>query len=259
MIGRIQYYLSSIPTILGQVENWYMLLPILLRKQPVVIGLRNGCKFQVRSLMDVWIVKETCLDRDYESNSVQIKDGWTVIDIGAGIGEFAILVAKEHPSSQVYAYEPFPESFVLFQENLNLNMTENIRAFQMAVGSKSGKMMLATTGEAVQHTTTHSTVSGSATSMIEVQGLSLDDLFQISGIGHCDFLKIDCEGCEFEILFNASQVTLRNIDHICLEYHDGVTEFSHQDLAQFFEKRGFQVRLTRNPVHRHLGFLHAFH
>lgn len=256
MIRRIKYYLSSIPTILGQVENWYRLLPLLLRKQPVVIRLRNGCKFRVRSLMDVWIVKETCLDRDYESNSVQIKDGWTVIDIGAGIGEFAVLVAKEHPSSQVYAYEPFPESFVLLEENLKLNMTGNVRAFQMAIGSKSGQMTLATTGEAVQHTTTHSTVSGNASSM-KVQGLSLDDLFRVNGLAHCDFLKIDCEGCEFEMLFNVSPMTLKNIDRICLEYHDGFTEFSHVDLASYLQQNEFRVKVMSNPVHSYLGFLYA--
>jgi len=257
MIRRIKYYLSSIPTVLVQVKNWYILLPLLLRKQPVAIKLRNGCKFKVRSLMDVWIVKETCLDRDYESNSVQIKDGWTVIDIGAGIGEFAILVAKEHPNSQVYAYEPFPESFILFQENLKLNMTRNVRAFQTAIGSKSGQMTLATTGEAVQHTTTHSTVSGRASSMIEVPGLSLDDLFRVNGLAHCDFLKIDCEDCEFEILFNASPATLKNIDHICLEYHDGFTEFSHVDLVSYLQQNEFRVKVTPNTVHSYLGFLYA--
>lgn len=257
MIHRIKYYLSSVPTILGQVENWYVLLSLLLRKQPVVIRLRNGCKFKVRSPMDVWIVKEICLDRDYESNSVQIKDGWTVIDIGAGIGEFAVLVAKEHPNSQVYAYEPFPESFVLLQENLKLNVTRNVRAFQMAIGSKSGQMLLATTGEAVQHTITHnSSVSSSATS-IKVQGLSLDDLFQANDLAHCDFLKIDCEGCEFQVLFNASPVTLKNIDHICLEYHDGFTEFSHVDLVSYLQQNEFQVKVIPNPVHSYLGFLYA--
>jgi len=257
MSQRIKYYLSSIFTILGQVENWHVLFSLLLRKQPVVIKLRNGCKFKVRSLMDVWIVKETCLDHDYETHSVQIKDGWTVIDIGAGIGEFAILVAKEHPGSQVYAYEPFPESFALLEENLKLNMTRNVRAFQIAIGSKSGKMALATTGEAVQHTTTHSTVSGSASSMIEVPGLSLDDLFRVNGLAHCDFLKIDCEGCEFEILFNASLETLKRINHICLEYHDGFTEFSHVDLVSYLQQNEFRVKVMPNIVHSYLGFLYA--
>ena len=256
-MSRITYYLSSIPSILGQVENWAGLIGVLFHKQPV-IKLRNGCKFKLRSLMDVWIVKETCLDRDYESHSVHIRDGWTVIDIGAGIGDFAIYVAREHPNSHVYACEPFPESFALLQENLKLNEVENVIALEVAIGAKSGPMTLATTGESVQHTTTHSPVSGKARSAIQVQGLSLDDLFQTNGLTHCDFLKMDCEGGEFEILFNASQATLERIRHICLEYHDGFTRFSHTDLVDYMEQKGFQVRTAPNPVHSYLGFLYAY-
>ncbi|RQW02921.1 FkbM family methyltransferase, partial [candidate division KSB1 bacterium] len=87
------YYLSSLLTLLRQTRNGYVCFGLLLHKKPVVIKLKNGCQFKVRSLMDVWIVKETCLDRDYESNATPIQDGWTIIDIGAGLGDFAISVA----------------------------------------------------------------------------------------------------------------------------------------------------------------------
>ena len=256
MIRRIKYYTTSLLTLLRYVENWYMLPLLVVYKRPMIIGLRTGYKFKVRSLMDVWIVKETCLDRDYESNSVWIKDGWTVVDIGAGIGDFAILVAKEHPSCRVYAFEPFPESFCLLQENLRLNMVDNVMAFQVAVGSKTGKMLLATIGEAVQHTTTPC-AAPAGTTVIEVQGLSLDELFQSNGIERCDFLKMDCEGCEFEVLLNSSPGTLEKINHICLEYHNGVTEFSHMNLVNHLQRSGFRVKITANPVHSHLGFLYA--
>lgn len=226
-------------------------------RQPIIVELRNGCKFKVRSLMDVWIVKEACLDHDYESNSIEIKDGWTIIDVGAGIGEFAISVAKGHPSSQIYAYEPFPESFALLRENLNLNNTKNVKASQTAVGPSSGKMVLATTGEAVQHTTTHNVTPDSTTSLIEVDGLSLADLFYTNEITHCDFLKIDCEGCEFDVLLNTSRDVLEKIDHIILEYHNGFTPYSHTELARHLQENGFQVKITPNPVHNYLGFLYA--
>ena len=207
--------------------------------------------------MDAWIMKETCLDRDYEENCVQIKDDWTVVDIGAGIGDFAISVAKEHPNCRVYACEPFPESFRLFKENIRLNAVQNVSEFQIAIGSSSAEMTLSTTGEAVQHTTTDSTVARTAASRIKVQSLSLCDFFEVNCIEHCNFLKLDCEGCEFEILLNAGLEILQKIDHICLEYHDGFTEFSHQDLLNHLEQNGFRVASTPNPIHKYLGFLHA--
>jgi len=74
-MSRLSYYMSSIPTILTQIENWPEISTILWRKQPVV-RTRNGLKFKVRSFMDVWVVKETCLDRDYESDGTKIQDSF---------------------------------------------------------------------------------------------------------------------------------------------------------------------------------------
>ncbi len=254
MIRRIKYYLSSVPTILGQISNWHICFELLLNKKPVVIRLRKGCQFKVRSLMDVWVVKETCLDRDYEANATAIQDHWTIIDIGAGLGDFAISVAYAHPTCRVYAYEPFPESYKLLEENIALNVTCNVIAAPIAVGAQSGEMTLFATGTAVQHTTTQA--SGSAEA-ISVQGLCLDDVFALNALTTCDFLKMDCEGGEFDILFNASAATLEKISHISLEYHNGVTRFTHVDLVDYLRQSGFEVETISNPVHSHLGFLHA--
>lgn len=254
MIRRIKYYLSSVPTILGQISNWYVCFGLLLNKKPVVIRLRNGCQFKVRSLMDVWIIKETCLDRDYESNATSIQDGWTIIDIGAGLGDFAISVAYEHPNCQVYAYEPFPESYRLLDKNIKLNSIRNVIAAPIAIGARSGEMTLFTTGAAVQHTTTNTSSTAAA---VTIQGLCLDDVFEVNALSVCDFLKMDCEGGEFDILLHASEATLKKIRNICLEYHDGATEFSHTDLVNYLWQRGFQVETFPNPVHSRLGFLYA--
>ena len=163
--------------------------------------------------------------------------------------------AYEHPTCQVYAYEPFPESFRLLDENIRLNATSKVVAFSVAVGAQSEKMTLFTTGAAVQHTTTN---ASRPTDAISVQGLCLDDVLGVNAIEACDFLKMDCEGGEFNILLNASEATLQKIKNICLEYHDGVTRFSHIDLVNYLQKKGFQVRTAPNPVHGHLGFLYAF-
>jgi FkbM family methyltransferase len=254
MIRRGAYYLSSILTILGQIRNWYVCFGLLFNRKPVVIRLRNGCRFKVRSLMDVWVVKETCLDRDYEVYATAIQDKWTIIDIGAGLGDFAISVAYEHPVCRIYAYEPFPESYKLLEENIALNGTGNVSAFPIAVGARSDRMTLFATGAAVQHTTSRASSPAEA---ISVQGLCLDDVFAVNALATCDFLKMDCEGGEYDILFNASPATLEKIRNLSLEFHDGVTRFSHRDLVGYLQQNGFQVTITPNPVHDHLGFLYA--
>lgn len=207
--------------------------------------------------MDIWIVKETCLDRQYQRASVEIEDGWNVIDIGAGLGDFAICVARECPNSTIHAYEPLPESFELLEANLSLNQVQNVMPYPKAVGKTNEVMELhLISTEAVQQSTA-ADGSGVAQQSILVPGISLDQAVENLRNSRCDYLKMDCEGAEFEILFNASAATLARIARICLEYHDGVTEYTHVDLRDFLLEKGFCVTLTSNPVHANLGVLYA--
>lgn len=260
LISRLFYYLSSIPTLLTGVRNWPVVVAAFLRlpiRRPFVVELRSGVRFQARTAMDVWIIKETCLDRDYETASVPLQDGWTILDIGAGLGDFAIHAARQNPRGVVYAFEPFPESFALLEENVRLNGLENVRMFPYAVGAaRTGRLRLYATGEAVQHRTAGA-ASAAPAPVVEVTSVSLDQIFEEHNLPRCDFLKMDCEGAEYEILLNASDRTLSRIRHVCLEYHEGVTPYAREDLARFLRDRGFRVALRPNPVHRQLGFLHA--
>lgn len=259
MLSRIAYYLSSLATILRGVRNWPAILTLPFRGEPGIVRLASGLAFKVRSVMDVWIIKETCLDRDYEVHGARIADGWTVIDIGAGIGEFTVLTARENPSSTVYAFEPFPESFALLRENLALNGLTNVVPARVAVSaSPEATVRLAATGAAVQHTMLPNEITGEATAYVEVPSTTLGQLLISKGIERCDFLKIDCEGCEFAMLLRAEPSTLARIDRICLEYHDGFTAHSHHELIDFLQESGYSVVETPNPVHGYLGFLYAY-
>lgn len=253
MGSRLSYYLASLPTLLTGIRNWPACATLPFRRTPLTLHLRNGLRFQVRTLMDVWIIKETCLDRDYETHGAPIQADWTVIDIGAAAGDFAILTAREHPHARVLAYEPSPASFATFQENIQLNGVRNILAYPHAVSSIAGHMALATGGAAVQHSTTQV----GAGNTVQVQAITLEEVFRTNSLAICHFLKMDCEGGEFDILLNARPRTLARIERICLEYHDGFTEFSHTDLEKHLQQNGYRVKITPNPVHPYLGFLFA--
>jgi len=258
LLSRWWYYLSSIPTLLLGVQNWPHMLAAFLGlpgSTPFVVELRNGYRFKVRTPMDVWIIKEICLDHQYEQASVDIADGWTVLDIGAGLGDFTVHVARSHPHSTVYAYEPFPQSFALLQENLQLNGIQNAQAFPTAISGQAGLVPFHVTAEAVAHTTVGT--EGGPGRTIQVSAITLDQAFADLHLCHCDYLKMDCEGAEYGILFNTSPQTLQCIEHLCLEYHDNVPDVSHNDLVRFFMERGFAVRVTPCPAWRHLGLLYA--
>lgn len=260
LLSRCLYYLSSFRTLLRATENWPTVLAMFLglpMRTPVVVELRNGCRFRVRTCRDIWTINETCVDRDYERNSVDIEDGWTVLDIGAFLGDFAICVARKHRQSMIYAYEPFPESFELLQMNVALNRVPNVQAFQAAITARSGFVDLhIASGDPVQHSTAAAAADPTAEA-IRVPSITLDEVFRERGLSRCDFLKMDCEGEEYNILFQASKETLRRVRHLCVEYHDGVTPFSHLDLVRFLEDAGFHVATHPSRAHSETVLLHA--
>lgn len=258
--SRLRYYALGIPTLLTGLRNGWVFLALAFRlpigARPVV-QLRNGLVFRVRTAMDVWIIKETCLDRDYEPAGFEIQNNWVVVDLGAGLGEFCIAAARQSRSGVVYAYEPFPESLELLKENIALNHVTNVKTSPLAVGAGAAEMRLKTaTGLPVLHSTAgeDDNAEGDA---IPVPGTSLDEVFRAQGIEHCDLLKIDCEGAEFDILLHVSCATLARVKRICLEYHNGATRFVHTALVRLLEQNGFAVRVRANPVHAHTGLIYA--
>ena len=255
LVRRLIYYFRSIFTLLTGITNWPTVIAAFIglpMSKPFVIQLRSsGLRFMVRGPMDIWIIKETCLDRDYERLSGPILAGWHVIDIGAGLGDFAIDAAQR--GDLVHAYEPFSESFDLLKQNLSLNKIENVLPIADAISGQAGILKLEMSGAAVQHKTT--SVSDERKT-ISVPTITLDKaLSRLDGF-RCDLLKIDCEGAEYDILMKADEACWQRIRQIVMEYHDGVTEHSHQDLVSFFEQRSFKVRCFPSQVHQHLGLLH---
>ncbi|HHX65642.1 MAG TPA: FkbM family methyltransferase [Chloroflexi bacterium] len=260
MISRWWYYLTSIPTLLLNIRHPIRTVAIFLGlpvRLPAEIHLRNGYRFRVRSAMDIWIIKEICLDRDYERHSVPIEDGWTVVDIGAGLGDFYAYAARHNPRGRIYACEPFPGSYDLLIENMRLNGIENVRALPIAVdGCRETMALDVESGEPVRYSVAEER-EPDATRALDVRCTTLDRLLDEHGIERCDYLKIDCEGSEYNILMQAAPGTLDRVRHLCIEYHEGVTSCSGDDLVRFLQAQGFDVKQYPSPVHRHLGLISA--
>ena len=254
-LSRWLYYVSSIFTILfGMSPKLKIIATFLgLNREPFLITLNNGLQFKVRTAMDIWVIKETCLDRDYEHYGTTLQAGWTIVDIGGGLGDFTLIAARI-PNSEVHVYEPFPESHALLQENLHLNRISNVQVYAEAVSAKRGQLQLATTsGVAVRH----STAQDDEKATLTVDAVPLASVIQRLKSKHIDFLKMDCEGGEYDILLNADDPSLNAMTHICMEYHDDLTRHTHQELTRFLSEKGFDVKTYNNPAHAEIGFLYA--
>jgi FkbM family methyltransferase len=258
-LRKYSYYLFSIMELFSGFENPALILRIFIGKKAAgskTIRLRSGLAFRVRGAMDVWSIKETFLDRFYERCGFVVQPGWTVIDVGAGLGDFTLFAARVE-NTRVLAFEPFPESFTLLKENVALNQAKNIDIFPEAVGSVEGTLLLDLAGgEPLQFQSRNSPIT-QPDSQIAVRARALSEAILQTKQGTCDLLKLDCEGAEYDILMKSSPETLAKIQRIVLEYHDGVTAYSHHDLVQLLHGRGFKVQSFPNPVHGNLGYLRA--
>ncbi|KAA3642814.1 MAG: FkbM family methyltransferase [Chloroflexi bacterium] len=214
----------------------------------------RGLNIDVRGRMDLWSVKETFLDKFYVHYGFPLQDGWQVIDIGAGLGEFSLDAAQGNPKSRIYAFEPFPASYKLLQTNIKQNGLANIQAFNQAIGAERGSLHLDLSEEEPLKIRG---LDKDYEEGIEVPALTLADVFEQLPLQQCDLLKLDCEGAEYAILFNAPPETLEKMQRIVMEYHDGMTEHTHKELVSFLEDRGFSVETFSNYVHKNLGYLRA--
>jgi hypothetical protein len=90
---------------------------------------------------------------------------------------------------------------------------------------------------------TFSLLTGSSAATQEtIDVISLATLFERYTIDRCDFLKLDCEGAEFEIILQADPSVLNRVRTIVMEYHDHLSRnYSHVDLLEKLKSLGFQV------------------
>ena len=77
------------------------------------------------------------------TNGRNIKKGDTVIDIGAGIGEFSVLASKlVGERGKVISIEPSPEDFDTLMVNLKTNKCHNVTPLNLAISDLPEKLKL---------------------------------------------------------------------------------------------------------------------
>ena len=58
--------------------------------------------------MDIWSIKETFIDRFYTKYGCELGKDWTIVDIGAAIGEFSLYAAVKTPARASLPMSPSP-------------------------------------------------------------------------------------------------------------------------------------------------------
>jgi len=217
-------------------------LQLIKLHYPYVFTTPGGHKVMLNDWADLttaWVVYWGAEYRLHEKDKV-------IIDAGANIGLFS-LFAKEHaPGSTIYAIEPFPANYERLKKCIAENtLNESVNSLNCALSSVDGELHMDASAEIPGHSrqiVEHNQAANLSSQVITVPALSLGRILAQHNIEKVDFLKIDIEGGEYDLLLNTETAVLKKCSRIGLEYHgNGDTNLIFDRLISI----GF--RLTYHP------------
>ena len=241
-------------------KNWLVyykgFFGIYKKEEMVTYILRNGLiiknkfyKNSHRIFNEMWIYE--C----YNPKGFKIKEGDTVIDIGANCGYFSLYAATKNKTGKIYAFEPVAENFKILKKNVENNQIKNIVLINKAVSNKTGESKIFINEDCDWSHSTFKNIAGSKKNE-KIKTISFKDFIKNNKIVHINFLKIDCEGSEYEIIYGIKDF-LKNIDKISGEIHYIDEERNVMKFKKFLEENGFDVIISPNYETKFANLLFA--
>jgi FkbM family methyltransferase len=151
--------------------------------------------------------------------SLELSPPAVIYDIGANIGIMSLFLAAKYPQARIFGFEPLPSNWEICR--LNYQNLKRAEVFPWAVGSSTGKITFEFSEADIRGGRiggTESECRGEFERKIEVPVFSIDDLVAVKGLPQPDFLKIDVEGAELEVLKGARR-QVASLKTVHLETH----------------------------------------
>ena len=184
---------------------------------------------------------------DDEWNMIDF-EGRHVIDIGGNIGDTPLYFASK--GAEVISFEPVKHLHELAEKNveINKNYSDKITLVNKGVGGKRGFLTFEST----------SVKEYANKESYEMEIISMKDLLNDYEFTP-DILKMDCEGCEFEIILNED---LTMFNDIIFEHHAKIAGKDYKPLIQKLKEEGFKINtypitISSLPF-EDIGIIHAF-
>jgi FkbM family methyltransferase len=180
------------------------------------------------------------------------KEGDIVVDIGAHIGLYTIISSKRvGANGKVVAIEAHPGNFEMLNSNIKLNQLNNVIPLNYAVYSKETKVKLyLPSGESgfTKYNTIMPNWINTREKFVEVNANTLDYLLQLNEIRQeeVNWIKIDVEGAEFEVLKGATNVLSKSKDiAILMELH-GPPHIYRPKVEEFLRSYNFKIEFEKS-------------
>jgi FkbM family methyltransferase len=182
-------------------------------------------------------LQEIFIDQVYAFKSVSHSP--RIIDCGSNIGLSVIFFKRTFPQSRITAFEPDKRNFEILNKNLNAFQFKDIELVNKAIWKENAVLRFnsfASVGSKLsssQDSTSHNTIA--------VEAVALSNYLKEP----IDFLKIDIEGAEYEVL-SSCEPYLKNVNHIFIEYHSFPGESQVlSDLLKILTNAGFRYYIRQ--------------
>ena len=225
--------ISNISDIIYKIETWRKIVGWRYDKK-IDCWFRNNIKFKrIYEPIDEIFDDEVYKDVDVRNRFV--------VDVGAFVGDSAIYFASRS-AKKVIAVEPQPMAYKEMLENIKLNDLENmIIPINAGLASKHSKLC-------IQDLDIKSTIAtyykpSDHDVHCSIPQKTLSELINEYDIGNEPILKMDCEGCEYDVILNDFSY-VRVFKELIFEYHEYATKMPVKRLLEVLAK-DYKCKLIR--------------
>lgn len=195
----------------GRLYSKYITEPIIkrwIRQSELTVYVHDPRRGLLRPVLEgqrlKWTLKENLsVDATYWLDVVEplLSKDDVVFDVGTNIGTIANWFSNR--TKHVHGFEPHPDNLRMTQDQIVLRQTKNITLSQLALGSEPGTLQLHVKSFHGHHSL-GDTGASPTVEKIDVQVDTVDRYCKTNAIDRIDFLKIDVEGFEEDVLKGAT-------------------------------------------------------
>jgi FkbM family methyltransferase len=231
----------------------------LLKLQNLKVKFWKNCYLYIThdSFQSMWLMYNYIVDwEEFLFIHYYLRKNSIVFDIGSNMGFYTIWMSRSLGElGEIHSFEPDTKNFNRLSQNILINQFNGqFIPNKYAVSSKNGTMKMTIGFDGENHLVDSN--FGGVSSLVNV--VCLDEYCNQHDISKIDFIKIDVEGFELDVLKGGiNLLTQKNIDVIQLELNgtlinSGTTK---QELISFVESIGYQFCIYDFKINKIIPFI----
>jgi len=240
------------------------------------------------------VYEEINVENDYLQHGISVKDGALIFDVGANIGLFSRFIAQQAKNLKIFTFEPVPAIFKVLEANL-AETPADIKNYNIGLGDKSESIeinfyprvsadsaivpfnfdlkvqkYLENYKEVICQNTPIARVVPKflrkrvvksflkimyKSEKVSCQIRTLSEIVKENNIEKIDYLKVDAENYERQVLAGILDEDWEKIQQIAMEVHEHIEggENLLEEINELLEKKGFKVTLDKESRFSNMG------